>query len=86
MAEVEEGEVDVFCINIVQSRGASIFFDLSHVLTTVEEGNEVGVVFCTESANIFYLPPPACRETEKGGEGERDIGITVKGCHQSCIA
>ncbi len=29
-------------------------------------------MFCTDSANIFINPPPACREMEKGGEGERD--------------
>jgi hypothetical protein len=28
-------------------------------------------LFCTDSANIFINPHPACRETEKGGEGER---------------
>ena len=36
-------------------------------------------LFCTDSANIFYQPPPACCKTEKGGEGERDTGRTVKG-------
>ncbi len=36
---------------------------------------------------IFFINPcPACHETEKGGEGERDIGMTVKGCHQARIA
>ncbi len=36
---------------------------------------------------IFFINPcPACRETAKGGEGERDTGITVKGCHQARIA
>jgi hypothetical protein len=36
---------------------------------------------------IFFINPrPACRETEKGGEGERDTGTTVKGCHQARIA
>jgi hypothetical protein len=37
-------------------------------------------LFCTDSANIFINPRPACRETEKGGEGERerDTGITSK--------
>ncbi len=36
---------------------------------------------------IFFINPrPACRETEKGEEGERDSGITVKGCHQARIA
>ncbi len=43
-------------------------------------------MFCTDSANIFINPRPACRETEKGGEGERDTGMTVKGCHQARIA
>ena len=27
---------------------------------------------CYASANIFINPRPACRETEKGGEGQRD--------------
>jgi hypothetical protein len=34
-------------------------------------------MFCTDSANIFINPRPACCETEKGGEGERDICRTV---------
>ena len=33
-------------------------------------------LFRTNSANIFINPRPAYRETEKGGEGERDTGIT----------
>jgi hypothetical protein len=33
-------------------------------------------MFCTDSANIFINPRPACRETEKGGEGERDTSTT----------
>ncbi len=33
-------------------------------------------VFRTYSANIFINPSPACRETENGGEGERDTGTT----------
>ncbi len=36
-------------------------------------------MFCTDSANIFINPRPACWETEKGGEGERDTDRTVKG-------
>ncbi len=43
-------------------------------------------MFCTDSANIFINPRPACHKTEKGGEGERDTGMTVKGCHQARIA
>jgi hypothetical protein len=36
---------------------------------------------------IFFINPcPACHETEKGGEGERDIDRTVKGCHPARIA
>ncbi len=35
-------------------------------------------LFCTDSANIFIDPRPTCRETEEGGEGERETGITVK--------
>jgi hypothetical protein len=36
---------------------------------------------------IFFINPrPACRETEKDGEGERDTCRTVKGCHQARIA
>jgi hypothetical protein len=36
---------------------------------------------------IFFINPlPACRETEKGGKGERDTGTTMKGCHQARIA
>jgi hypothetical protein len=35
-------------------------------------------VFCTDSENIFINTRPACRETEEGGEGERDTGITVR--------
>ncbi len=36
---------------------------------------------------IFFINPrPACPETEKGGEGERDTGRTVKGCRQARIA
>ncbi len=36
------------------------------------------LLFCTDSANIFINPRPACCETEKGGEGEKDTGITVR--------
>ncbi len=36
---------------------------------------------------IFFINPrPACCETEKGGEGERDNDRIVKGCHQERIA
>ncbi len=34
------------------------------------------LLFCTDSANIFINPRPACPETEKGWEGERDTGTT----------
>ncbi len=42
--------------------------------------NQLWSLFCTDSANIFINPRPACRETEKGGRGERegDTGITVR--------
>ncbi len=36
-------------------------------------------MFCTDSANIFINPRPACCETGKGGEGEKDTDRTVKG-------
>ena len=33
-----------------------------------------------QKVRIFFINPhPACCETEKGGEGERDTGKTVKG-------
>jgi hypothetical protein len=33
---------------------------------------------------IFFINPrPACCETEKGGEGERDTDRKVKGCHHA---
>jgi hypothetical protein len=35
--------------------------------------------FCTDSTIFFSNLRPACRETEKGGEGERDTDRTVKG-------
>ncbi len=36
-------------------------------------------LFCADSVNNFFKPRPACQEIEKGGEGERDTGITLKG-------
>jgi hypothetical protein len=35
---------------------------------------------------FFINPRSACRETKKGGEGERDTVRAVKGCHQECMA
>jgi hypothetical protein len=47
-----------------------------HLLKLLVFKNEL---FCTDSANIFINPHPACCETEKGGEGERNTDRTVKG-------
>ncbi len=36
------------------------------------------VMFCTYGVNIFIDYRPACRDTEKGGRGERDTGTTTR--------
>jgi hypothetical protein len=68
-----------------QTRNTAGKIHYSFIHSKFESAYQSVCLFCTDSANIFYQPLPACCETEKGGKGERDTGITVKGCHQAPI-
>ncbi len=44
------------------------------------------LLFCTYGVNIFIDYRPACRDTEKGGKGERDTGTTTRNGVTRCVA
>jgi hypothetical protein len=87
LSESEQGDfllLSMYCIQhcfICCPSESTVSEDAGIELTLFLSG-----LFCTDSANIFINPRPACRETEKGGEGERDTDRTVKGCHPARIA
>jgi hypothetical protein len=60
--------------------------ELERMVCCAPDGGRSGEC-SVQIVRIFFINPrPACHETEKGGEGERDPDRTVKGCHPARIA